>query len=214
MECCNVKLCYNDFMSSNDRYRGNREYRDLTVQTHYGKSGRQTRVQTKRPFDADMKFSQNSVDSRRPYEDREFIERSRASQAQQRQQSRPVQSPNYQNDPRQYYQPRPQQAPQQAPQQQMPRQQMPYGQYQQPQYQPQPQYQQPQAQPQPKRVDKPDEFDMRKFSSGSKGSTEVAANMGPKVSKEQVMQIDMVFKICIMVWAAAALVTTIVLLTR
>ena len=122
---------------------------------------------------------------------------------QQRQQSRPAQAPNYQNDPRQYYQPRPQQAPQQAPQQQMPRQQMPYG-----------QYQQPQAQPQPKRVDKPDEFDMRKFSSGSKGSTEVAANMGPKVSKEQVMQIDMVFKICIMVWAAAALVTTIVLLTR
>lgn len=208
MECCNVKLCYNDFMSSNDRYRGNREYRDLTVQTHYGKSGRQTRVQTKRPFDADMKFSQNSVDSRRPYEDREFIERSRASQAQQRPQQRPTQAPNYQNDPRQYYQPR-----QQAPQQQAPAQQMPYGQYVQPQpYQPQQQYQQ----PQPKRVDKPEEYDMRRLNrdSKSKGNGEVAANMGPKVSKEQVMQIDMVFKICIMVWAAAALVTTIVLLTR
>ena len=44
-------------------------------------------------------------------------------------------------------------------------------------------------------------------------SEAVALNMKPKVGKEQVLQIDMIFKICIMVWAAAALVTVIVLLT-
>jgi len=41
----------------------------------------------------------------------------------------------------------------------------------------------------------------------------IALNMKPKVGKEQVLQIDMIFKICIMVWAAVALVTVIVLLT-
>lgn len=199
-------------MSSNDRYRGNREYRDLKVQTHYGKSGRSPRVQTNRPFDSDMKFSQNSADFRRPYEDREFIDRSRANAAgqqrrPQQRQPQPQQQPlPYQVDPRQYYDRQIQKQNQ--------------GQGQQPYRQPQPQqhsrnpYQNGTPAPAPRKVAKNEPGDMRRMKSDyvvDEGM--VALNMKPKVGKEQVLQIDMIFKIGIMVWAAAALVTVIVLLT-
>ena len=41
----------------------------------------------------------------------------------------------------------------------------------------------------------------------------IEANSKPKVSKEVALQIEMIFKIGIMVWGAAALVTVIVLLS-
>ena len=205
-------------MSSNDRYRGNREYRDLTVQTHYGKSGRSPRVQTKHPFDADMKFSQDSADFRRPYEDREFVDRSRANMAgqqQRRQQPRqpqPQQQPlPYQVDSRQYYDRQIQRNQGQRPSQPQPQH------YQQP-YQPQQASRQaaaaPAPAPAPRKAVKQDANDMRRMKSDYVVDNEtIALNMKPKVGKEQVLQIDMIFKICIMVWAAVALVTVIVLLT-
>ena len=177
-------------MSSNDRYRGNREYRDLTVQTHYKPSGRPTRVQTKGAFDSEMKFSKNSADARRPYEDTAFIERSRQQQkAQQRQQPQNVRA---------------------------------YGDYGQQQRKP--------ASQAPSRVPSgvpsraPSQAPVKAFRSEARepgvrthvkpDEATIQSHMGPKVSKEQVLQIDMVFKICIMVWAAVALVITVVLLTR
>ena len=177
-------------MSSNDRYRGNREYRDLTVQTHYGKGNRNTRVQTKRPYDSDMKFSRDSADFRRPYEDQEFIARSRAQ----------TQRGQVQGDPTRYYAQRPQQ-PQQPYQQQ----------YQQP-YQQQPvrRTAAPSQKP-PVRTPQPSADPVAQV---PKKRPEPVIDTSPKVSREQALQIDMVFKIGIMLWGAAALVITIVLLTR
>ena len=190
-------------MSSNDRYRGNREYRDLTVQTHYGKGNRNTRVQTKRPFDSEMKFSRDSADFRRPYEDQEFIARSRAQQAQRGQQA--------QGDPTRYYTQRPQQQPHPQQQYQQPYQQ----QYQQPhpqQYQQQPVRRS--AAPSQKPPVRTPQAPTQQGVPVQQKRPEPVVDTSPKVSREQALQIDMVFKIGIMLWGAAALVITIVLLTR
>jgi hypothetical protein len=169
-----------------------------------------------------MKFSQNSADFRRPYEDREFVDRSRANvagQQQRRQQPRQPQQQQqplpYQVDPRQYYDRQIQKN--QGQRQAQPQQQ--YQQYQQPyqqSYQPQQASRQAAAAPAPapKKAAKQDANDMRRMKSDYVVDNEtIALNMKPKVGKEQVLQIDMIFKICIMVWAAVALVTVIVLLT-
>ena len=182
-------MWYNLAMSSNDRYRGNREYRDLTVQTHYGKGNRNTRVQTKRPYDSEMKFSRDSADFRRPYEDQEFIARSRAQ----------TQRGQVQGDPTRYYAQRPQQ-----PQQ-----------YQQPQYQQQ--YQQPvrrSAAPSQRPPVRAPQAPAQQGAPVHQKRPEPVVDTAPKVNREQALQIDMVFKIGIMLWGAAALVITIVLLTR
>ena len=174
-------------MSSNDRYRGNREYRDLTVQTHYKEPGRSPRVQTRGSMN-DMRFSNNSVDARRPIEDQDLIYRTR-------------------------YQARPQQ-PQQAPNEGV-RAYGDYGRSAQPQ---RPQVQQPQyQQPQPQRVARPAPQHIKTPQAAAEKKPEApkpVIDTSPKVSKDQALQIDMIFKIGIMVWAAAALVITIVLLTR
>ena len=164
-------------MSSNDRYRGNREYRDLTVQTHYKEPGRSARVQTRGSMN-DMKFSQNSVDARRPYEDKDLIYRTRYQQKPSEgvhSYGRAVQSA----PPRRVARPERPERPQRAPSQRVSR-------------------------PAPASVPE----------SRTAAEPKVIVDTSPKVSKEQALQIDMIFKIGIMVWAAAALVTTIVLLTR
>ena len=204
-------------MNSNDRYRGNREYRDLTVQTHYGKSGRTPRVQTRGSSMSDMKFGPNSADARRPYEDRDLIERGRAQQAQQQsagvhaygdydraaqaqrraamqQQGRPQQGQYVQRPQAQPYQQQPQQPQYQQPYQQA-------GQPQQPRT----------ARPAPAQVRMPNP---QPHAEQPKSKPAPQIDTSPKVSKEQALQIDMMFKIGIMVWAAVALVITIVLLTR
>ncbi|MCR5061129.1 MAG: hypothetical protein K6A80_08890 [Saccharofermentans sp.] len=173
-------MWYNLAMSSNDRYRGNREYRDLTVQTHYGKGNRNTRVQTKRPYDSEMKFSRDSADFRRPYEDQEFIARSRAQ----------TQRGQVQGDPARYYAQRPQQ-PQQY-QQSVRR----------------------SAAPSQRSPVRAPQAPVQQGAPVHQKKTEPAVDTSPKVSREQALQIDMVFKIGIMLWGAAALVITIVLLTR
>ena len=180
-------------MSSNDRYRGNREYRDLTVRTHYREPGRSARVQTKHTGAYDMKFSQDSADFRKPYEDREFIDRSRArvNQAQQPQNPYVYGYPNQQ----------PQQRP--RPQQQQPRPQQQYA---------QPQYARPQ-QPRPRsevRTPAPN-FNQAPAQPAEPENTYTPA---PKISREKAMQIDMIFKVGMMVWAVAAIVVVVVLLTR
>ena len=207
-------------MSSNDRYRGNREYRDLTVQTHYKESGRSPRVQTRGSM-SDMKFSQNSVDARRPYEDQDLIYRTRYQAQPQQRQGQQVRA----QQPRQGQVHAQQPYPNQAPQGDYYHAYGDYGSVQQPQraarpvQQPQPQAQQYQSQqyqsqqfqqvPQPQRVSRPAPQKIKE-----PAEPQPVVDTSPKVSREQAMQIDMVFKICIMIWAAAALVTTIVLLTR
>lgn len=193
MECSKHNVCYNLLMSSNDRYRGNREYRDLTVQTHYKTPGRSTRVQTKGTTMNDLSFSQNSVDARRPYEDTAFIERSRQQQRARQPQKRP-------------YAQQPQRAQQQHPQQHdsvPPYARDPY---------PQRYYQKPQpvsAAPAPVQ----DKSAASKEADKAAKAARIEANSKPKVSKEVALQIEMIFKIGIMVWGAAALVTVIVLLS-
>jgi len=193
MGCCSRIMCYNCRMSSNERYRGNREYRDLTVQTHYKESGRPTRVQTRGSLN-DMKFSNNSVDARKPYEDTDLIYRTRY-------QAKPSEGVHSYGD----YGKAVQAAPPRRvarPERPAPQQYRNQGGNPQVQSRPAPQYQQQQThvpeQSAPRKPAEPKEI----------------IDTSPKVSKEQALQIDMMFKIGIMVWAAAALVTTIVLLTR
>ena len=179
-------------MSSNDRYRGNREYRDLTVQTHYKTPGRSTRVQTKGSSMNDLSFSQNSVDARRPYEDTAFIERSRQQQRARQPQKRPYA-----------------QQPQQQQQQSQQRDTVPP--YARDSY-PQRYYQKPQPvhnTPSPVKDKQASSKEAEKAAMAAR----IEANSKPKVSKEVALQIEMIFKIGIMVWGAAALVTVIVLLS-
>ncbi|MBR2524284.1 MAG: hypothetical protein IKE53_07610 [Clostridiales bacterium] len=186
-------------MSSNDRYRGNREYRDLTVRTHYKEPGRSPRVQTKHTGAYDMKFSQDSADFRKPYEDREFIDRSRARVNQAQQAANPY--------PYGYPAQQPQARPQQYAQPQQPRQ----PQYAQPQYA-QPQYSRPQ-QPRPRsevRTPAPN-FSQAPAQPAEPENTYTPA---PKISREKAMQIDMIFKVGMMVWGVAAIVVVVILLTR
>ncbi|SCW26338.1 hypothetical protein SAMN02910456_00041 [Ruminococcaceae bacterium YRB3002] len=215
-------------MNPNDRYRGNREYRDLTVQTHYGKSSRTPRVQTRGSSMSDMKFGPNSADARRPMEDRDLIERGRTQQQQQQAQQAVPGVHAYGDYDRgaqgqrrpvnQGQQPRPQQG---YPQQSQPQPQFVQRQPQ-PQQQPQPQgypqgYQQPvrTARPAPAQVRVPNPQAASAVPSPEKREKQAPqVDTRQKVSNEQALQIDMMFKIGIMVWAAVALVITIVLLTR
>lgn len=196
MECLKHNVCYNFCMSSNDRYRGNREYRDLTVQTHYKTPGRSARVQTKGSSMNDLSFSQNSVDARRPYEDTAFIERSRqqqrsgySGQAHSRQTTTP---PPYTRDPypQGYQQPRSGSNNSNM-----------YG------------YNKPAQAKNEVRPSPASDADAKKKAEKAAKEAAIKANSKPKVSKEVAMQIGMIFNIGIMLWCAAALVTIIVLLT-
>ena len=162
---------------------------------------------------SNLRFSQDSADARNPYEDTAFIERSRqqqrASQPRQQANGNYIQpghnaKPPYTRDP--------------YPQGYQTMGSQPYrtdkaGQ------------RNGAAQSRPNRpasgnpqIRKPAPSVGTGMNTGSKAqaaSAEAAVKVpqGPKVSKEVALQIEMVFKIGIMIWAAAALVTVIVLLT-